>query len=216
MPLTSDERERFLASLRTDDAFRDQVRRELLTDELLGLPGRFAAFVDEVRAFVEATDRRLGNLGRDVGQLKNDVGQLKNDVGGLKGMSLEHKLRANPGYYLHAYARRVHVVGPDELLDELAVHGLGDDGYSVLARTDMFARGISRESDERVLLVVEATWRPHTGDVDRQVARRQVLADHGVESLAVIVATEPPTEAVEWYAAAKGVLLQLEKAAGAA
>jgi len=57
--LTYEERERFLSSLRSDAAFRDDVRRELLTTELLSFHERFAAFVDDVHAFVEATNRRL-------------------------------------------------------------------------------------------------------------------------------------------------------------
>jgi hypothetical protein len=38
MPLTAEDQERFLSSLRTDEAFREELRRELLTTELRPSP----------------------------------------------------------------------------------------------------------------------------------------------------------------------------------
>ncbi|MGH9153515.1 MAG: hypothetical protein ACRD03_14185 [Acidimicrobiales bacterium] len=44
--MNQEERERFLATLRTDEDFRATVRRELLTDELLNLPQTVAVLLD--------------------------------------------------------------------------------------------------------------------------------------------------------------------------
>ncbi|MGC8626214.1 MAG: hypothetical protein ACP5VR_01450 [Acidimicrobiales bacterium] len=205
MPLTAEERERFLASLRTDEAFREELRRELLTTELLSLPQRFAAFVDEVHAFVdevhafvEATDRRFNALERDMGQ--------------LKGLSLEHKIRANPGYYLYRYLRKARVVGLDELLQWLGAEDLDDDEYSALAQSDLFVRGTLPQDGRPVLVVVEATWRARSGDIDRQVAKLDILARHGAQALAVVVAMEPPSPSVAHLAKNRGVVLQHDAA----
>jgi len=46
--MNAEDRERFLATLRRDDDFRADVRRELLTEELLNLPHTVAALVDAV------------------------------------------------------------------------------------------------------------------------------------------------------------------------
>ncbi|MHB1929195.1 MAG: hypothetical protein ACYDEN_06275 [Acidimicrobiales bacterium] len=46
--MDADQRVRFLAALRRDEDFRSSVRRELLTEELLNLPGVVAALVDAV------------------------------------------------------------------------------------------------------------------------------------------------------------------------
>jgi hypothetical protein len=199
--LSADEKQRFLSSLRSDEDFREEVRRELLTSELLGLPQRFAAFVDEVHAFVDATNRRLASIEERVGRLEDDVGELR-------GEALELKVRQNPGYYLYKFARRVKALSLEDILDDPAVPALSDEEQDILARTDLLARGVSRDGGAPVLLLVEATWRPHTGDVERQVARRDVLVGKGVVAQAVIVSRKPPTPAVARYAEANGILVE--------
>ena len=229
MALSSEDKERFLSYLRADQGFREEVRREVLTAELLSLPERFAALVDEVHtltgsvdaltarvdaltarvdaltarvdAFVEATDRRLGSLERQVTRLADDYGDLR-------GLILEQQVRHNPGYYLHKYARRVHVMSIDQLLDEPETSALSEEEQDVLARTDVLARGVSRGSGRAVFLVVDATWRPHSGDVEREVSRRDVLASKGVETLAIIVSKRAATESVRRLAEASGVVLE--------
>ena len=235
MALSSEDKERFLSYLRADQGFREEVRREVLTAELLSLPERFAALVDEVHAltgsvdaltaqvdaltaqvdalaarvgaltarvdaFVEATDRRLGFLERQVTRLADDYGDLR-------GLVLEQQVRQNPGYYLHKYARRVRVMSIDQLLDEPEASDLSEEEQDVLARTDVLARGVSRESGRAVFLVVEATWRPHSGDVEREVTRRDILASKSIETLAIIVSKKPAAESVRRLAEVSGVVL---------
>src|SRR5579875_1985077 len=277
MALSSEDKERFLSFLRADQGFREAVRRELLTAELVSLPERFAALVAEVLAltgnvealtarvdgltarvdgltaqvealtarvdgltaqvealtarvdgltaqvealtarvdgltaqvealtarvdaFVEATDRRLGVLERQVTRLADDYGDLR-------GLILEQQVRQNPGYYLHKYARRVQVMSIDQLLDEPGASDLSEEDQEVVARTDVLARGVSRESGRAVLLVVEATWRPHRGDVEREVTRRDILTGKGIEALAIIVSKKPATESVRRLAEVSGVVL---------
>jgi outer membrane murein-binding lipoprotein Lpp len=81
------ERQRFLATLRNDDEFRAAVRRELLTDELLGLPPTVAtlsASTDsmrgDVRYLVETTRQLLhvsqggfADVGRAVAEHRSDT-----------------------------------------------------------------------------------------------------------------------------------------------
>ncbi len=71
-------------ALRSDEALRDELRSVLLTQELLELPERFAAFVAEVRSFVAATEARFERIEADIAVLKTDVAVLKVDVAGLK------------------------------------------------------------------------------------------------------------------------------------
>jgi cell division protein FtsB len=228
MALSSEDKERFLSFLRADQGFREAVRRELLTAELVSLPERFAVLADQVHAltgsvdaltarvdeltarvdeltarvdaFVEATDRRLGFLERQVTRLADDYGDLRRLV-------LKQQVRQNPGYYLHKYARRIHVMSIDQLLDEPGASALSEEEQDVLARTDVLARGVSRESGRAVFLVVEATWRPHSGDVEREVTRRDILTSKGVETLAIIVPKKPATESVRHLAEVSGVVL---------
>ncbi len=223
MALSSDERDRFLTTLRSDAAFREEVRREVLSAELLELPQRFAAFVEEMhtfreevhafvmemRAFRESTERRLGAL-------ESVTGRLTDDSAKLRGMILEQTIRGNPGYYLRRHARRVKLADLDDLLDDLGIADMGDDDYKVLARTDVLATGRSSEGGKAVVFVVEATWRAHTGDVDRQAARRRILSERGVDAVAIIASTEEPSEHVWSYATSNGVLLETALEAHAA
>lgn len=223
MALSSDERDRFLTTLRSDAAFREEVRREVLSAELLELPQRFAAFVEEMhtfreevhafvmemRAFRESTERRLGAL-------ESVTGRLTDDSAKLRGMILEQTIRGNPGYYLRRHARRVTLADLDDLLDDLGIADMGDDDYKVLARTDVLATGRSSEGGKAVVFVVEATWRAHTGDVDRQAARRRILSERGVDAVAIIASTEEPSEHVRSYATSNGVLLETALEAHAA
>lgn len=106
----------FLRLLREDHNFYEEVRRLILTDELIQLPVQFAELVRVVRelsakfdAFAEETNRRLAVLEEhaiqtnhrlavlesDVATLKTDVGTLKTDVGALQGNDLERRARRN-------------------------------------------------------------------------------------------------------------------------
>ncbi|MHB8294860.1 MAG: hypothetical protein ACYDH5_09615 [Acidimicrobiales bacterium] len=199
MALSTEDRDCFLASLRTDAAFREEVRREVLSEELLGLPQRFAAFVDEMRSFVDEMrsfaeeTRSFVESGKwRFDALEDDVVRLTEDFGTLRAMVFEQKIRSNPGYCLRRHARRVKVVDPDDFLDDLGFADSSDDEYELLARGDVLARGASKMTGAPVIFMVEATWRVHTGDVDQQVCRRQVLQNRGAATVAIIASIEPP------------------------
>ncbi len=77
--------------LREDATFREAARRELLGDELLGMPRTLVLLANELRElqetvarFIESTDRRLGAIEEHVATTESDVGVLKADVGTLK------------------------------------------------------------------------------------------------------------------------------------
>ena len=83
--------EDLLRALRENPEWKEAVRREILTEQLLNLPARFdqfaastEGFIEEQRQFNAETGGRVDRLESDVGQLKEDVGQLKEDVEQLK------------------------------------------------------------------------------------------------------------------------------------
>ena len=63
--------------VRHDDALRQDLRKEILTEELLQLPVRFAQFE-------QAVGERFDRLESDVAVLKSDVAELKDDMMGVK------------------------------------------------------------------------------------------------------------------------------------
>ena len=74
IPTTAD----LLRLLREDPDFRDEVRRLVLSQELLDLPERFARFEAHVERRFEGLERRLNSI--------------DNDLGGLKGAEYERRI----------------------------------------------------------------------------------------------------------------------------
>ncbi|HVB92637.1 MAG TPA: hypothetical protein VND70_11140 [Acidimicrobiales bacterium] len=73
------ERKRFLDTLRQDDGFRSEVRRALLTEELLGLPQTVAVLAASISGLVEhqaEMQRALSQLSGDVATLVTTTRQL--------------------------------------------------------------------------------------------------------------------------------------------
>jgi hypothetical protein len=138
--------------------------------------------------------------------------RLADDYGGLRGLALEQQIRANPNYYLHKYAKRVQLLNFYELLEVPELVHLSEAEQDVLARTDIFAKGVSRTTGSDAILVVEATWRPHSGDVEREVKRKDILTSKGLEALAVVVSVKPADPSVRHLAENLWVVLESAEA----
>ena len=70
----------FLRLLREDPEFRAEVRRELQIQELLELPGKFAAFAAQTQQEFSDVKTRLGGLEEAVAGLQEAVAQLQETV----------------------------------------------------------------------------------------------------------------------------------------
>ncbi len=80
-------KEEFLELLRTDQAFREEVRRQLLTEELLALPERFGqlvALVREALTLLGHVVEAVQGLAAALAQLREQVGQLEERVARLE------------------------------------------------------------------------------------------------------------------------------------
>jgi hypothetical protein len=212
---TPDEVRSIIRVVQTDPSVREELRRALLTDELLALPQRFAEFVEAadrrfraIEADLETLKQDVAVLKEDVSVLKDDVSVLKQDMAKVKGGQLELAIRLGPERHLFVVVKRAKVVALDALLSELRIEdALSEEEYDLLAAADAFVRGASRRDGREVVLVVEATWKPHSRDVRREVERRDVLARHGVDATAVVVSVDPPSPSVRRAAEEAGVVL---------
>ena len=74
-----------LRALDTDPAFREAVRRHLLTDDLINLPEKFAAFATSQQAFNQSLREDVQSVRADVQSVRADVQRIAADVGDLKG-----------------------------------------------------------------------------------------------------------------------------------
>ena len=73
-----------LRVVRENKEFREAMRRELLTEELLELPARFAEYAKANNARLDRIEADIGVLKSDGDTLKSDVAVLKSDVAVLK------------------------------------------------------------------------------------------------------------------------------------
>ena len=71
--------------VRNDDALRQDLRKEILTEELLQLPTRFAQFEQTVGERFDRLESDVAVLKDDVADLKAGQRRLERDVGELKG-----------------------------------------------------------------------------------------------------------------------------------
>ena len=67
-----------LRLLREDPDFRDEVRRLLLTQELIELPERFARF----EAYVE---RQFNEIRGDINEIRGDINEIRGDINEIRG-----------------------------------------------------------------------------------------------------------------------------------
>ena len=74
---TINSQEDFLRALRENPEWKDAVRALILGEELMRLPVRFDAFVDEQRQFNKRTDSRMDRMESDISGLKAGQARLE-------------------------------------------------------------------------------------------------------------------------------------------
>ncbi|MHB1500648.1 MAG: hypothetical protein ACYCYK_05705 [Candidatus Dormibacteria bacterium] len=183
-----------LAALKSDPAARDAIRREVLTEDLLALPG-------QVERLAAHTDARFAELGAALAQLTAQVGSLAvaqgrmgGEVSRLVGAEYEAwALRtARPvARALGAPPAQVHPISAGAL-DALLTAAEDAGGLAPDAADDLaLANGIfvwePGEGRPPVYAVVEVSVAAKSGDVARAVTRANLLAKTGVTSRAVVL-----------------------------
>jgi cell division protein FtsB len=148
--------------------WRAELRRLVLTEELLALP----QIVHNLAEAQQRTEQQVAQLTQQVAQLTQQVAQLtqgqmrterqivrlQDDVGELKGIVLEQRYRNRAFAYFSRLVRRMHTVTDDELvalLEEAVARGLlSEDGMDEIGRADVVVRGQRRESPDEVYLII--------------------------------------------------------------
>ena len=106
--------EGFLEAIRQDPALRAEVRRELLTEDLLEAPEMIAKLVSGVESLQEhsaATNRRLDNIERDISTIQSEVKGVRGDVRELRDMLVDQE--RSQSSFRGNYAQQ-EVVGNDQ------------------------------------------------------------------------------------------------------
>lgn len=207
MPFSVEEFHDLVRILEEQPEWRRELRRFVLTDELLSLPEQVASLratteqrfqelaekisklTDQVSELTESQKRIEGQFS----ELADSVRILANDVGALKGEALENRYRTKGLSYFSRLVRRPHVLSGEELstLVEDAVDKgvLSDDQAGDIYAADVIARGRRKEDGIEVYLVVEVSWGVGPADVDRAARRASLLASIGVTAIPVVAGT---------------------------
>jgi hypothetical protein len=184
--------------------WREELRRLVLTEELLALP----QIVHDLAEAQQRTEQQIAQLVQQVTLLteaqrrtERQIVRLQDDVGELKGIVLEQRYRNHTFAYFSRLVRRMHTVTDDELvalLEEAVTRGvLSEDGMDEIGRADVVVRGQRRDGSGEVYLVVEVSWGVGPGDVERAVRRAALLSQTGLQTMPVVAGERITDEAAE-------------------
>lgn len=195
-------REDVLGLLRSDPAFREEVRRQLLTDELLGLPAVVRELVEAQRR-TEAQLQRLAEQvqrqGEQVQRQGEQLQRLAEQVGALVSWQRGEAGRRDGERYERETVRRAPVLfngghggtsddpGVRQRLTEQLRTEL--DGGIVSDEENPFLADLLWWKGEQVA-VVEVSLQVNGLDVARAAARAATLARAGARALAVVIGEE--------------------------
>lgn len=187
--------------------WRAELRRLVLTEELLALPDQIAELTKQVTRLTEAQARIEERQARTeewqthteewqtrtearLDSLTGVVKRLSDDVGTLKGKGLETHYRLHGSPFFGSLLRRPHVLSSEELSDILDPSmdqgSLSSDEALEVRRADLVVRGTRREDRTLVYLVVEVSWTIDLEDVERAARRSVHLAKTGLSVLPVV------------------------------
>jgi len=218
MAFTVQEFHDLVALLTQHPEWRAELRRLVLTEEILTLPQivrdlveaqqRTEQQVAQLAAAQQRTEQQIAQLIQQVTQLteaqrrtERQIVRLQDDVGEIKGIVLEERYRNRAFAYFSRMVRRTHALMEDELvalLEEAVARGaLSEEGMDEIARADVVVRGQRRESPGEVYLVVEVSWGVGPGDVERAVRRAALLSQTGLQTMPVVAGERITDEAAE-------------------
>ena len=162
--------------LRENPEWRDELRRELLTEELLELPQRFAEYT-------KVTDQRLDRIEDKLDNLTGRVDSLTGRVNSLRGYALEQRLPTQipPLVAMQLDVRRVYPIWApgilatnprtqafENMLEQAAEDGvISDDDETRLRVTDLILRSQRKADRSTLWFAVESSGIINYEDITR-------------------------------------------------
>jgi septal ring factor EnvC (AmiA/AmiB activator) len=190
-----------IALLEARPDWRAELRRLVLSDELLRLPEEMRELVAIVRDLAEQMRRSEARLGQveerldkvevrlDKVEVRLDKVEVRLDkvevrlervedqVGDLRGNDLERRVRERPHIYVGKYVRWARLIGDDDLfalLNEAMTAGrITDEQADDIERLDAVVEG--QVGEQKTYLAVEVSSTVSDYDVERAVRRAAAL-----------------------------------------
>jgi hypothetical protein len=200
--------EDLLKALREKPEWREELRRLILTEELLSLPQKFEIFVHQefrpLKVKVDKIDQDVGGLKQDVAVLKEDVAAvlkqdvaiLKQDVAELKGEIFERRVRERAPAYFGRLIRRCRVISFEELadaLDDAIDRGvISESQKQDVLNIDVVTKEILKtDSEKQVIIAGEVSIKVDRVDVERAHERAKILERaFGMPAISVVIGRE--------------------------
>lgn len=200
--------EDILKALRERPEWLEELRRIILTEELISLPQKFDTFIQ--RDF-KPLKEKVEKIESDTEVLKQDVAVLKNDVAELKGDNFERNVRERAPSYFGRLIKRCKVINFEELaeiLENAVERGvIKEDEMDDVLKIDVVATGLLKKEDKKVVIVGEVSIKADITDVERAYRRAEIMSRAmGISSIAVVVGKESTEGAIK-RAEEIGVLL---------
>ena len=208
----------FIRALRQNAEFRAAARRELLTQDLLELPGEFKEFRAQTKEFRTQTEQRFDGVDQSIRTLTNSVNDLRGSA--LEG-KMPTRLRQRVARTLGLTRPRTlwlaeHYVQPPsraEAFDSRKERAADAGEISVeeadrLTDTDMIMRAATTDG-ETVYIVVEASGVIGGGDISRVRQSADILEKmYGEDAIPAVYGFSIEPEQVE-QAKPKGGLAEV-------
>jgi hypothetical protein len=222
MPFTIEEFRDLIRMLDERPEWRSELRRLVLTDELLALPAQMAELrvhteqrfqelaaaqrrteerVTELAVAQRRTEEQVAAVSAQLADLIQVVQTFSTDIGELQGRSLEGDYRTRVYAYFSRVVRRAHALSPDELTslleDAIDRGALSEDQAEDVSLADVIIQGRRRSDGAEVFLVVEVSWGAGPQDVERATRRAALLAHTGSPALPVVAGKWVTPEAAQ-------------------
>ena len=189
----------FLEALRNNPAWQEAVRAQILGDELLQLPVRFDAFVQEFEtfaqeqsAFAREQSARTANLEERADRAENDMGTLKGDFARTRTVQDARNIAYDMGLEF------VRTLSSDELR-EMAGNALPKDTGRSFRNADLVIE--AADGTDTRYIAMEVSFTADRRDCDRAIRNTGLITRFTGKATQATVASvrndRDATEAVE-------------------
>jgi hypothetical protein len=165
-----------MQALRENPEWLEELRRMLLTQELLELPKKFENFRHRV-------EERFDTLEKEVQEVKKKADaiekKLDKDVWPLKGMWLEMKVKGNILSFFSEYLLDAKAIDQEKINKYLSLAMetgvISKEEREDVLRLDLIVEGTLLSTEEPILVAVEVSYMICGHDVQRAVRRAEIL-----------------------------------------
>jgi hypothetical protein len=168
--------EDFMRALRENSKWLEELRRMMLTKELLELPKGFEEFSRKVEERLDVLEKRMQEVEKKVDAIEK---KLDKNVCSLKGMWLEAEVKKNVHFLFSEHLSNVKLVGRKRInkILSLAIEKgvISKEEREEVLRLDLIVEGNLLSTKEPVWAAVEVSYTIAKDDVQRAVKRAEIL-----------------------------------------